>query len=101
MDDGKELIEMVCTSYESPDDAPEDDQHDFSTCSANLICSLLFAATGPPHKQKALHVHHPVQEGSRPPEATPAPHPPLYTGLVPREVWVDRELLFESYLAAI
>lgn len=30
MDDGKELIEMVCTSYESPDDAPEDDQHDFS-----------------------------------------------------------------------
>lgn len=30
MNDGKELIEMVCTSYESPDDAPEDDQHDFS-----------------------------------------------------------------------
>lgn len=37
MDDGKELIEMVCTSYESPDDAPEDDQHDFSML--KLQCS--------------------------------------------------------------
>ena len=40
MDDGKELIEMVCTSYESPDDAPEDDQHDFSTHSALGIVLL-------------------------------------------------------------
>lgn len=30
MDDGKELIEMVCMCYESPDDADEDDMHDFS-----------------------------------------------------------------------
>ncbi|KAL0052496.1 hypothetical protein WJX82_003084 [Trebouxia sp. C0006] len=37
MDDGKELIEMVCTSYESPDDAPEDDQHDFSNFRVLLV----------------------------------------------------------------
>lgn len=30
MGDGKELIEMVCTCYESPDDADEEDMHDFS-----------------------------------------------------------------------
>ena len=47
MDDGKELIEMVCTSYESPDDAPEDAQHDFSTLNntplqlKHAICFLL------------------------------------------------------------
>ena len=35
MDNGKELIEMVCTGYESPDDAPEDDQHDFSMLNEN------------------------------------------------------------------
>lgn len=34
MDDGKELIEMVCMGYESPDDPAEDDQHDFSECLA-------------------------------------------------------------------
>lgn len=37
MDDGKELIEMVCTSYESPDDAPEDDQHDFSMPNSTAV----------------------------------------------------------------
>lgn len=37
MDDGKELIEMVCTSYESPIDVPEDDQHDFSE-SRHVLC---------------------------------------------------------------
>lgn len=41
MDDGKELIEMVCTSYESPDDAPEDDQHDFSESSVSFCISLI------------------------------------------------------------
>ena len=40
MDDGRELIEMVCTSYESPDDAPEDDQHDFSESSVSFYISL-------------------------------------------------------------
>lgn len=45
MDDGKELIEMVCTSYESPDDAPEDDQHDFSM---PFHTSLLFPIMPPP-----------------------------------------------------
>ena len=40
MDDGRELIEMVCTSYESPDDAPEDDQHDFSESSVSFCISL-------------------------------------------------------------
>lgn len=38
MDDGKELIEMVCTSYESPDDAAEDDQHDFSMTTDDMTC---------------------------------------------------------------
>ena len=31
MDDGKELIEMVCSCYESPDDEENSDLHDFST----------------------------------------------------------------------
>ena len=30
MDDGKELIEMVCSCYESPDDEADGDLHDFS-----------------------------------------------------------------------
>ena len=41
LDDGKELIEMVCTSYESPDDAAEDDQHDFSKHWLRLSKSIL------------------------------------------------------------
>ena len=30
MEDGRELIEMVCTAYESPDSAETENQHDFS-----------------------------------------------------------------------
>ena len=46
MDDGKELIEMVCTSYESPDDAPEDDQHDFSESNFSFCIPLTMLVFG-------------------------------------------------------
>ena len=59
MDDGKELIEMVCTSYESPDDAPEDCQHDFSMLtepSLQLKHAKCFLLPSQPHMQPHMTV---------------------------------------------
>lgn len=47
MDDGKELIEMVCTCYESPDDADEEDMHDFSTY---LLLSAFLSGPASAHR---------------------------------------------------
>ena len=57
MDNGKELIEMVCMCYESPDDADEDDMHDFSKCLPESDWKCLSKAVAP----ACIHVQHTLQ----------------------------------------
>lgn len=99
---------MVCTSYESPDDAAEDDQHDFSMVTDKLACRLFLSGNQPNNRSVIawpwLSHSHSVQERPWllfprfPPPDPPFPHPsppppcspfPCFTGFRHRQAWGD------------